>query len=53
MNILNEAAHQLTTNGIALKELVVKYKKELEKIRRDQAAALDRVAMLEEKISEM
>lgn len=53
MNIMHEAVRCIIMNGIAQKESVDKYKKELEKMRREQEIVLDRVAELENKISNM
>lgn len=53
LNIMNELTCRLVMNGVAKKELDDKYKKELEKTYREQAIALDRVALLEEKVSEL
>lgn len=42
MNIMNEAVRRLNDNGIVQKEMTDKYKKDLEKTRREEGIMLHR-----------
>lgn len=52
MNITNEVAHRLADNRMVQKEMADKYKKDLEKSRREQIIILDQVKVLEKKLAE-